>query len=176
MSPSIGEAETRPRDEVAHCLRDEDFAWAGFRGDAGSDCYREAGYLAVVNLAFSNVNADPRFQSDRANAFDDRLCRPDGPRRPVECDKEAVAGGVALLPSESAELATHDRMMPSEKIPPGAITDLHDPLRRADDVCEHHRRQNALGYLGHFFAVNESLDFVSDLRREDWVEKSKLAL
>ena len=77
-------------------------------GDAGTDGDGEPSDLTLVDLAFADVDPDSCFEADRANAVDDPLCCADRAGWPVEGREEAVAGAVALLPAEAAELAAHD--------------------------------------------------------------------
>jgi hypothetical protein len=123
---AIGEFDAGSRDEVANGLRDDDFARSRYRCDARSDRDCEAGDLAVVDLALAHVDSDPGFEPDRSDAIDDRLCGADRPGWAVEGREEAIAGGVALLPSEAAELSAHNRVVFGEKVSPSPIADLCD--------------------------------------------------
>jgi hypothetical protein len=60
------------------------------------------------------MNAGPHLESDVADAAQDRLCAADGTRGSVERGEEAIAGGVALLTSETPELSSDKRIVLGE--------------------------------------------------------------
>ncbi|HEV2005985.1 MAG TPA: hypothetical protein VGQ85_05155, partial [Candidatus Limnocylindrales bacterium] len=66
------------------------------------------------------------------------------PCRPVEGGEESVACRVQLAAVESRELAANDRVVPLEELAPGRVAKASCQLRRADDIGEQDRREDAL--------------------------------
>ena len=137
------EFEAGAGDEVAHGPGDEHLARMSKRGDTCSDADCDAGRLAIVELALADVDPDSGVEPQVAKAGEDRLAGTDRPRGPVEGGEEAVPSGVALLAAEERQLPAYKRMVAGEQLPPRLIAERRDSLRRADQVSEHQRRQDA---------------------------------
>ena len=65
------------------------------------------------------------------DSFGDHLGAADSPCRPVERGEKAVTGRVSLLPSETRELAAHERVVLPEELTPLLVAQLGRPARGA---------------------------------------------
>ena len=138
---------------------------------------RDAGELAVVELALARRECPiARLQAERLESVDDRLAAPDRARRPVEGGEEAVAGGVALLPAEPAELAPHERVVTREQVAPGASPSSAacsvEPTMSVNITVA----STLSGTAGGVIAGDEPLDLVDDLGREEDLRDSRSPL
>ena len=86
------------------------------------------------------ADLDPEF----AHAFSDRTGTADRARRAVEAREEAVAGDVELRTAKADEFAADECVMALEQLPPGTIAELSRLRRRADDVSEENRGEDAV--------------------------------
>ena len=116
-----------------------------------------------MELALSNVDADARFEVERADAVDDRLRCADRACWTIEGREEPVADSVTFLSAEVAELTSDDRVVASQQVAPGAIADPRGVVGRADDVGEHDGREHAFRDGRSFFPGDEPLDLVDDV-------------
>ncbi len=80
--------------------------------------------------------------------------------RPVEDREEAVSGRVDLLACEAVELPPHDRVVLLDEPRPRRVAERPGRLRRADDVREEDRREDAIGDRRRPGAREELLDLV----------------
>ena len=123
-----------------------------------------------MELAFSDVNPDPRFEAEPVESLDDRVTGADRAGGAVERREEAITSRVALLAAEAAQLPSHERVVLDEQVAPGSVTQLGRAFRRRNQIGEHHRRQDALRDERRFLAGNEPLEFVNNVEREEDVE------
>jgi hypothetical protein len=81
--------------------------------------------------------------------------------RPVERGQEPVARGVHFASSEPAELGAYLRVVVSQERQPPVISELGRLRCRANDVGEHHGREDAIEF-GLFYAdlLHEPVDLV----------------
>ncbi len=98
----------------------------------------------VDPLALARVEADTHFDAELVHALADRRGAPDRPRWAVEGGEEGVTGGVELSAAEADELPPDEPVVRLDQLPPAGVAELSRPRRRANDVCEKHRRQNAV--------------------------------
>src|SRR5205823_7146036 len=162
----IEEPHAGPGDEILHGLRDEHLAAFRSGSGAGADHHREAGDLALVQLAFTGVHACPDLEAEPPDGVDDRGRAADRTRRAVEGRKEAVARGVLLLTTEAVELAPDERVVPLEQLTPGTIAHLCRLRARTDDVGEEDGGQHGVRDLRRRLTRDEALDLFRDLRGE----------
>jgi hypothetical protein len=83
----------------------------------------DAGRLAVHELAFAGVQADPHLEPELGQRVDDGATAADGPGRTVEGGEEAVAGRVHLVPAKAhqLQLAAHELVVALEGLPPRPV-------------------------------------------------------
>ena len=118
---SIGKAQSRTRDEVAHRARSQDFIGMGQGGNACSDRYGDARDLAIVQLAFAGMDTGANLEADGPDGIANGRSRLDGPRRSVEGGEEAVPRRVELGAAVAADLTSDKRVVPRQQIPPGSV-------------------------------------------------------
>src|SRR5712691_675186 len=104
----------------------------------------DAGWMVVLQLAFTGVHADPQVQAKLADRVVDRASGLDRARRSVEGSEESVPCRVSFLAAEARELATHARVVAFEKLTPTPITELRRTFGRADNVRKENRREDAV--------------------------------
>src|SRR5262249_10214319 len=160
------EMEPRTRHEVTNGARHQHFPRLCDGSDARPDADGDPRGLAVVQLAFADVDADTDVEVERANFRDDGLSGPDCARRPVERCEEAVPGSVALLAPEPREFASYDSVVSSEKVTPSAVAECTGTLGGPEEVGEHDRRQDALRDCWRLLTVKETFDLVGNVEGE----------
>src|SRR5438094_787536 len=79
-------------------------------------------------LALAGMHARADLQAERANATADGRGTADGPGRPVEGGKEAVARGVDLSPPIALQLVAGRNVEAVEQLVPAGIAELRGPL------------------------------------------------
>ena len=141
---AIGEFQPGAGDEVADSLGDEDLRRAGERGDPCADRHRKAADLAVDRPAFTRVQPGAQLDPQRCDRRPDRLCAADRAHGPVEGREEPVPRGVELPTAVARETAANEPVMLVDELLPADVAQLRLTLRRADDVGEEDRREDAL--------------------------------
>src|SRR5688572_15785486 len=141
---AIGEAKAGARHEILHGARYEHLSRLGDAGDARSNVHREASNLAADLLALAGMHAGADVDAEWPHRIADPERATDGACRAVERGEEAIAGRVDLPPSVAVQLPSDQIVVGLQDFAPTAITQLRDPLRRADDVGEEHRGEKAV--------------------------------
>ena len=118
--------------------------------------------FVAVELALAGVDARTDVDAELPQRVADRERAADGARRTVERGEEPVAGGVDLAAAKPLELAPNRGVVRAEELAPAAIAELHGPLRRADDVGEENRGEDAVGLRGGPRPGHELLDLVRE--------------
>ena len=95
---------------------------------------------------------------------DSRIARAQSIARPGPSNtaKNAVAGRVEPLAAKAHQLATHDRVVAREELPPGGVPDLGGARSRADDVGEEHSRQYAIRLARRREVLEELMRFAQE--------------
>src|SRR5207302_8312853 len=143
---AVLELEAGACDEVTHGARDENVARTGLGGDARADRDGDAGHLAVEQRAFAGVQARADVKAQPGQILADGARAADSTRRTVEAREKAVSRGVELDPAVTGQLITDARVMLREQLSPAAVAELRSLCRRADEIGEGHRRQDAVGF------------------------------
>src|SRR5207253_2135399 len=76
--------------------------------------------------------------------------------------EEAVAHRLDRATAMTLELATHQRVVALDQLPPAAVAKARGGFRGTDDVGEHHRRQHAIDRRNVALAGEELLDLVDN--------------
>src|SRR5262245_9269923 len=144
VGAALVELDSRTGHEVLDRGGDEHFTRLGERGDPRSRRDRDPAELAVDALELAGVEAGPHLEPERADRVANRGRALDRAPGPVEGREEAVARRVQLLAAEAHELAAHERVVARQQLAPRSVAELCSPFGRADDVCEHDRREHAV--------------------------------
>jgi hypothetical protein len=94
------ERKTGASDELLDGRRDKDARRRGQAGDSGADRSDKTTDLAIDEMAFPGVDADPDVDAESRDCAHDRLTAADRIRRGVEDREEPVAGSIDLAPAE----------------------------------------------------------------------------
>jgi hypothetical protein len=156
------ESKARARHEIAHRLRDEDFARSGKPTDARADMDRDSRKIVADDLAFPSVQAAPDLEPERVHRVPDGTGTANGAGRSVERCEEAIAGGLnlaaAVLLQDLADLA----MERPKQFAPRTVAKLRHALGRAHNVGEQHGGEHALWFVRVKPAGKELLDLIED--------------
>src|SRR5262249_40359293 len=107
--------------------------------DPCADMDGNAPELVADDVAFARVQTDPEVHTDLPYGPEHRSRACDGRGRGVEGCEKAVARGIDLAPSVSAQLSAYPGVVHLEEIRPCTVAERAGSLRRADDVGEHDR-------------------------------------
>ena len=124
--------------------------------------HRDPTHVIAHDLALASVEASADFKSQRTHPLRHRARAADGPRRTVEGGEKAVAGRVDLTSTKSSEFAANHGVVTIEKIAPTAVAERGRFFRRADDVREEHRCENAVRLRASTHPGQELLDLSQD--------------
>src|SRR5207253_4344765 len=114
---------------------------------ARSDRNGDSARLLSHQLALAGVEAGTDLEAERLHVLDQRAGTLDRAARAIECGEEAVPRSVDLVAVKLIQPAADEGMMALEERTPRRVPDLGRMLRRADDVGEQHRREDAFGFL-----------------------------
>src|SRR5213593_3757533 len=128
VGAAVVEGYARASHEVLDGTRHEHLARARLACDAGADVHGDAADLCAHHLALAGVHPRANLQAERANATADGRGTADGPGRPVEGSKEAVARSVDLSPPIALQLVTGRTIEAVEQLVPAGIAELRGPL------------------------------------------------
>ena len=103
-------------------------------------------------------SAGPRLPRDP-----DRASALNGTRRPVEEGQETVARRRHLQPRKAVELTPHAIAMAGEKLLPRGVAEPHGHVRRADDVRDEKRGDDALSRLWRFRPAAHACELDADV-------------
>src|SRR6478736_328591 len=104
MDASVGERDTRARQEILHRARHDHLARSCECRDSGADVYSHARDLATDELALAGVQAGADGEPQLGDRVDSLQRASDRATGPVECGQEAVARCVDLDAVETNEL------------------------------------------------------------------------
>jgi len=109
----------------------------------GSDVNGDPSHRPPHELAFAHVQPGPDVDPEGPYGAGDGGRAPDGLGRLVEHREEPVACGVHFAAAEPFELSTDQGVVLGQESTPSAILEPGGVFRRAHDVGEEHRGQNA---------------------------------
>jgi hypothetical protein len=144
LAPVV-EPDAGAGDQVPYRARHQHLVGNRLRGDPGAGVDRDAADLAADHLALARVHPGSDGDPERPDLVEDRPSAADGARGAVEAREEAVAGRVDLAPAEAHELAAGDRVVAVHEVAPAPVAEPRRVLRRAHDVDEHDRGEDAVG-------------------------------
>src|SRR6202012_5839088 len=118
----------------------------------------DVAFQRAAHLDLAGVNAYPHFDAQHPNGVDDGVRTPDRGAGTAECRDEPVPGWVYLMPAESLQFVTHDRVVVVQQVAPPAVAQQRRAFGGPDDVGEHDRGEQPLGVGAAAHAGDELLD------------------
>src|SRR5262249_51033418 len=88
----------------------------------------------------------------------------DRPPGSVKRSQEAISGYIYLVAAEPGQLSPHDGVVLLEQLAPIPISQLHRSFRRANNVSEEDRRQDAIWFRAMADAGEKFFDLIEERR------------
>src|SRR5262249_44392137 len=110
----------------------------------------------------ARVDSNTHVYAQRVDGLNDRGSAAHGARRPVECREKAIAEGLDRAATKTRELLAHHSVVVIDQGAPLPVAKLSGPLRRFDNIREHHRCKHAVSFDLASRTRQELLGFTSD--------------
>jgi hypothetical protein len=136
LDTAVFKAKAGARFGIPHRTRGEHFAGACERRDPSCGVDGDSSHVASGAFDLPEVDPAPDPEIQLSDRPADGVGAGERASRSVEQDEEAVAGGVNLLSTITANLTAHLLMVPLEKFAPAMVAEIDGVLGGSYDVGE----------------------------------------
>jgi hypothetical protein len=114
--------------------------------NASGDINCNPAYVIRQNFNLAGMQSGPNLQTEVAHIVADSFRATHGTGGTIKRGKKSVSERSNFFATKSGEFATHTGVMHVHKMPPFTVAKRNRAFRRANYICEQHRRERAVRF------------------------------